>query len=201
MLDWTPGFQSSILKFAPDACDNAIQLLFQATLCERNLIFMVVQIFIGLYACSPDVLRASKLRNPHFAVWSLLWCCFILRAVNVGRKLGRNSISRSIWPAINLFAAEYFKRPQEEKKQSLLLAPIYGGNSAGRITRRASTLMKLCLLLQLTFDSFTLGRFTSWTQAGCPDGDLQISESPLERPQVGGRWCGTAWGPPAIYYR
>jgi hypothetical protein len=54
---------------------------------------------------------------------------------------------------------------------------------------------------QLTFDSFTLGRFTSWTQAGCPDGDLQISESPLERPQVGGRWCGTAWGPPAIYYR
>ncbi|XP_059481881.1 uncharacterized protein LOC132200435 isoform X2 [Neocloeon triangulifer] len=55
-------------------------------------------------------------------------------------------------------------------------------------------------IVQLTFDSFTLGRFTSWTQAGCPDGDLQISESPLERPLVGGRWCGTAWGPPSIYY-
>ncbi|XP_056645743.1 uncharacterized protein LOC130450988 [Diorhabda sublineata] len=52
-------------------------------------------------------------------------------------------------------------------------------------------------LIQLTFDSFTLGRFVSFTADGCPDGALQISES--NRPQVGGSWCGTSWGP-AIYY-
>lgn len=50
---------------------------------------------------------------------------------------------------------------------------------------------------QLTFDSFTLGRFVSFTSDGCPDGALQISES--NRPQVGGSWCGTSWGP-SIYY-
>ncbi|XP_074031451.1 uncharacterized protein [Leptinotarsa decemlineata] len=52
-------------------------------------------------------------------------------------------------------------------------------------------------LIQLTFDSFTLGRFVSFTSDGCPDGALQISES--NRPQVGGSWCGTSWGP-VIYY-
>ena len=50
---------------------------------------------------------------------------------------------------------------------------------------------------QLTFDSFTLGKFESFTTAGCPDGSLQISE--MNRPDVGGHWCGTSWGP-AIYY-
>lgn len=52
-------------------------------------------------------------------------------------------------------------------------------------------------MFQLTFDSFTLGRFVSFTSDGCPDGALQISES--NRPQVGGSWCGTSWGP-SIYY-
>lgn len=50
---------------------------------------------------------------------------------------------------------------------------------------------------QLTFDSFTLGKFVSFTAEGCPDGSLQISEA--QRPDVGGLWCGTSWGP-AIYY-
>lgn len=50
---------------------------------------------------------------------------------------------------------------------------------------------------QLTFDSFTLGKFVSFTADGCPDGSLQISEA--QRPDVGGLWCGTSWGP-AIYY-
>uniref|UniRef100_A0ABD2X352 CUB domain-containing protein n=1 Tax=Trichogramma kaykai TaxID=54128 RepID=A0ABD2X352_9HYME len=52
-------------------------------------------------------------------------------------------------------------------------------------------------IIQLTFDSFTLGKFVSFTSAGCPDGSLQISE--MNRPDVGGHWCGTTWGP-AIYY-
>ncbi|XP_045473238.1 uncharacterized protein LOC123679795 [Harmonia axyridis] len=52
-------------------------------------------------------------------------------------------------------------------------------------------------LVQLTFDSFTLGRFESFTSDGCPDGALQIAE--VDRPQVGGSWCGTTWTP-AIYY-
>lgn len=47
------------------------------------------------------------------------------------------------------------------------------------------------------FDSFTLGRFTSFTEDGCPDGYMQIQEA--SRPQVGGSWCGTSWGP-SIYY-
>ena len=53
------------------------------------------------------------------------------------------------------------------------------------------------LILQLTFDSFTLGRFVSFTADGCPDGSLQISEA--DRPIVGGSWCGTSWGA-ALYY-
>ncbi|XP_044012328.1 uncharacterized protein LOC122855201 isoform X2 [Aphidius gifuensis] len=52
-------------------------------------------------------------------------------------------------------------------------------------------------IVQLTFDSFTLGKFVSFTAKGCPDGSLQISEA--QRPDVGGLWCGTSWGP-AIYY-
>ncbi|XP_058797268.1 uncharacterized protein LOC131667689 [Phymastichus coffea] len=52
-------------------------------------------------------------------------------------------------------------------------------------------------IVQLTFDSFTLGKFVSFTAAGCPDGSLQISES--NRPDVGGHWCGSSRGP-AIYY-
>ncbi|GFG32351.1 hypothetical protein Cfor_10995 [Coptotermes formosanus] len=49
----------------------------------------------------------------------------------------------------------------------------------------------------MTFDSFTLGRFLSFTADGCPDGSLQISEA--DRPVVGGSWCGTLWGA-ALYY-
>ncbi|XP_011559939.3 uncharacterized protein LOC105390349 [Plutella xylostella] len=52
-------------------------------------------------------------------------------------------------------------------------------------------------LVQVLFDSFTLGRFTSFTEDGCPDGYMQIQEA--SRPQVGGSWCGTSWGP-SIYY-
>ncbi|XP_068086166.1 uncharacterized protein [Anabrus simplex] len=52
-------------------------------------------------------------------------------------------------------------------------------------------------LVQLTFDSFTLGRFVSFTAEGCPDGAMHISES--DRPRMGGSWCGTSWGP-ALYY-
>ncbi|XP_016842459.1 uncharacterized protein LOC100122993 [Nasonia vitripennis] len=52
-------------------------------------------------------------------------------------------------------------------------------------------------IVQLTFDSFTLGKFVSFTAAGCPDGSLQISEA--NRPDVGGHWCGSSRGP-AIYY-
>ncbi|XP_026678920.1 uncharacterized protein LOC113467125 [Diaphorina citri] len=48
-------------------------------------------------------------------------------------------------------------------------------------------------LIQLSFESFTLGRFLSFTHDGCPDGDMQISE--IDRPHVGGAWCGTSWSP------
>jgi len=49
----------------------------------------------------------------------------------------------------------------------------------------------------VTLDSFTVGRFASYTHAGCPDGDLHITES--DRPAVSGGWCGTSWAP-AHYY-
>ncbi|KFB42898.1 AGAP006444-PA-like protein [Anopheles sinensis] len=52
-------------------------------------------------------------------------------------------------------------------------------------------------IVQVTLDSFTLGRFTSYTENGCPDGYLQVSEA--KRANVGGMWCGTTWGP-AIFY-
>lgn len=46
----------------------------------------------------------------------------------------------------------------------------------------------------MTFGRFTLGKFESFTgNAGCQDGELQISES--ERPFVGGSWCGSSVKP------
>ncbi|XP_023246142.1 uncharacterized protein LOC106639496 [Copidosoma floridanum] len=52
-------------------------------------------------------------------------------------------------------------------------------------------------LVQLTFDTFTVGRFQSYTSDGCPDGYMSISEE--GRPPTGGQWCGSAWGY-TVYY-
>lgn len=52
-------------------------------------------------------------------------------------------------------------------------------------------------LIQITVDSFTLGRFVSYTDNGCPDGYLQVAEA--HRTPVGGMWCGTTWGPATFF--
>ncbi|XP_066595099.1 uncharacterized protein [Prorops nasuta] len=52
-------------------------------------------------------------------------------------------------------------------------------------------------LVQLTFDTFTVGRFLSFTSEGCPDGFMSIREEGL--PPTGGQWCGSAWGY-TVYY-
>ncbi|XP_038115047.1 uncharacterized protein LOC6050731 isoform X2 [Culex quinquefasciatus] len=52
-------------------------------------------------------------------------------------------------------------------------------------------------IVQVTLESFTLGKFVSYTDNGCPDGYLQVAEA--SRTPVGGMWCGTTWGP-AIFY-
>ncbi|XP_071872187.1 uncharacterized protein isoform X1 [Bombus fervidus] len=52
-------------------------------------------------------------------------------------------------------------------------------------------------LVQLTFDTFTVGRFLSFTSEGCPDGYMTIREK--GRPATGGQWCGSAWGY-TVYY-
>lgn len=50
---------------------------------------------------------------------------------------------------------------------------------------------------QLTFDTFTVGRFLSFITDGCPDGFMTIQEE--GRPATGGQWCGSAWGY-TVYY-
>ncbi|VVC45158.1 CUB domain,Low-density lipoprotein (LDL) receptor class A repeat,Low-density lipoprotein (LDL) [Cinara cedri] len=52
-------------------------------------------------------------------------------------------------------------------------------------------------IIQLTFDTFTVGKFVSYTLDGCPDGYMSIRESQL--PDTGGQWCGSAWGF-TVYY-
>ncbi|XP_054289663.1 uncharacterized protein LOC129004960, partial [Macrosteles quadrilineatus] len=52
-------------------------------------------------------------------------------------------------------------------------------------------------IVQVTFESFTLGRFTSFLSGGCPDGEMQLWE--WQRPRIGGAWCGTSWGP-SVYF-
>ncbi|XP_076375175.1 uncharacterized protein LOC117229697 [Megalopta genalis] len=52
-------------------------------------------------------------------------------------------------------------------------------------------------LVQLTFDKFMVGRFTSFMSEGCPDGYMTIREE--GRPATGGQWCGSAWGY-TVYY-
>ncbi|XP_059482950.1 uncharacterized protein LOC132201076 [Neocloeon triangulifer] len=47
-------------------------------------------------------------------------------------------------------------------------------------------------LVQLTFDSFTVGKFMSFAKDGCPHGHMSITE--LGLPDTGGQWCGSAWG-------
>uniref|UniRef100_A0A1B0CN39 CUB domain-containing protein n=1 Tax=Lutzomyia longipalpis TaxID=7200 RepID=A0A1B0CN39_LUTLO len=52
-------------------------------------------------------------------------------------------------------------------------------------------------IVQVTLESFTVGKFVSYTQNGCPDGYLQIAEA--NRQNVGGMWCGSSWGPQVFY--
>ena len=52
-------------------------------------------------------------------------------------------------------------------------------------------------MFQLTFDTFTVGKFVSFTSDGCPDGHMTIREG--DRPPTGGQWCGSAWGY-TVYY-
>ncbi|XP_047104481.1 uncharacterized protein LOC124733414 [Schistocerca piceifrons] len=52
-------------------------------------------------------------------------------------------------------------------------------------------------IVQLTFDTFTVGKFVSFTSDGCPDGHMSIREA--GRPSTGGQWCGSAWGY-TVYY-
>ncbi|EDW68632.2 uncharacterized protein [Drosophila virilis] len=52
-------------------------------------------------------------------------------------------------------------------------------------------------VVQVTLDSFTIGRFTSYVHEGCPDGYMQIAES--ARTPIGGMWCGSSWGPVLFY--
>lgn len=52
-------------------------------------------------------------------------------------------------------------------------------------------------IFQVALQSFTLGKFLSYTQNGCQDGYLQIAEA--SRQPIGGMWCGSSWGP-AVFY-
>lgn len=52
-------------------------------------------------------------------------------------------------------------------------------------------------MFQVTFDTFTVGKFVSYIVEGCPDGYMTIREGNL--PNIGGQWCGSAWGY-TVYY-
>ncbi|XP_057659141.1 uncharacterized protein LOC130895692 [Diorhabda carinulata] len=52
-------------------------------------------------------------------------------------------------------------------------------------------------LVQLSFESFSVGTFESFMSGGCPDGAVSIREA--NRPSTGGEWCGSAWGY-SVYY-
>lgn len=69
-----------------------------------------------------------------------------------------------------------------------------GSNTDHRIMGQMTDFL---LCLQLTFDTFTVGKFVSFTSDGCPDGHMTIKE--LDRPSTGGQWCGSAWGY-TVYY-
>lgn len=52
-------------------------------------------------------------------------------------------------------------------------------------------------LIQLSFEQFAVGSFESFTNEGCPDGFISITEG--LRGKTGGKWCGSAWGY-SVYY-
>lgn len=57
---------------------------------------------------------------------------------------------------------------------------------------RYSSKTKPDFSFQLTFDTFTVGKFVSFTSDGCPDGHMTIVERSPSPPT--GQWCGSAWG-------
>ncbi|KAK6637856.1 hypothetical protein RUM44_008278 [Polyplax serrata] len=67
-------------------------------------------------------------------------------------------------------------------------------DDSARVDVRLAPLKEMA---QLTFDTFTVGKFVSFTIDGCPDGHMTISEE--DRPPTGGQWCGSAWGY-TVYY-
>ncbi|XP_076275991.1 uncharacterized protein LOC143206967 [Rhynchophorus ferrugineus] len=52
-------------------------------------------------------------------------------------------------------------------------------------------------LIQISFESFSVGSFESFTTTGCPNGYISIKEA--NRPAPGGKWCGSSWGY-TVYY-
>ncbi|XP_066139729.1 uncharacterized protein [Euwallacea fornicatus] len=52
-------------------------------------------------------------------------------------------------------------------------------------------------LVQVSFESFAIGTFESFTLVGCPEGYISIKEA--NRIGSGGKWCGSAWGY-TVYY-
>ncbi|KAF7272781.1 hypothetical protein GWI33_014464 [Rhynchophorus ferrugineus] len=50
---------------------------------------------------------------------------------------------------------------------------------------------------KISFESFSVGSFESFTTTGCPNGYISIKEA--NRPAPGGKWCGSSWGY-TVYY-
>ncbi|KAG8233750.1 hypothetical protein J437_LFUL003820, partial [Ladona fulva] len=89
--------------------------------------------------------------------------------------------NRTYFGAVGVTLDLEIHRPREEGLPFLCpLTIAAGGGELGDI-------------VQVSFDSFTVGRFAgSSPDGGCPDGGLQIREK--GRPRIGGWFCGTAWG-------
>lgn len=54
------------------------------------------------------------------------------------------------------------------------------------------------LCLQVTFERFTVGTFSSFLVDGCLEGEMQLWERDL--PKIGGAWCGGGEATTSVYY-
>lgn len=82
------------------------------------------------------------------------------------------------------------------KKLFIFLLYLYKKNISFKNTLLID-IKNIQFVFQLTFDTFTVGRFDGLGADGCPDGYMAVAEQ--GRPESGGRWCGAAWGY-TVYY-
>lgn len=138
----------------------------------------------------------------HFPIFLLLFIQKRTTSIRESSQMSTNQTNISTWLLAINDPITHKPFHSEKSLSSLQDNPSPTPPKKKRIQTRVQQSSKkgndhVRVFAQLTFDTFTVGRFLSFTSDGCPDGYMSISEE--ARPATGGQWCGSAWGY-TVYY-